>query len=112
MEKFKVYADGNKDFFVITDNYVFAEDMAKEHARGGHTVTIEHDGRITAYFSGVYEIFSCANGWSIRKKGKYNRYEYLKSLYKGKAVFCSDFTHEKHYTTLKAAKQAIEKINS
>lgn len=110
MAAFKVYKDGNKDLFVLTDNYIFAESIAREESRNGHEMTISHDEKPVALFIGKYEIYSHARGYSIRKKGQYNRWEYLKSLYKGKAVFISDYTHGKDYKSLSTAKRAIESI--
>lgn len=113
MKRFKVYKDGNKTLFVDTDNYIFAENMAREAAtKTDKRMIIEQTDskRIVSYFVGKYEIYSHARGYSIRKKGQYNRWEYLKSLYKGKAVFISDYTHGKNYKSLSTAKKAIESI--
>ena len=115
MEKFKVYEDGNPAFFVDTDNYNFAVELAREQAaRYNKTVIIERteDKQAEAVFIGKIEIYRNARGFSICKKGRYNRTEYLKSIYNGKPVFISDYTHQKHYTTLKAARNTAERINS
>ena len=113
MQKFKVYQDGNKDFFVDTDNYCFAENIAREKAtRDNTTMIIERTqgNKIESVFIGKYEIYSNAKGYSIQRKGQYNRWEYLKSLYNGKAVFVSDHTHQKHYKTIASAKRAVNSI--
>ena len=114
MEKFKVFQDGS-NLFVDTDNYVFAESIAREAAtKDGKRMIIQDTqrGDIVAYFIGKYEIYSNARGYSIRRKGRYNKWQYLKSLYKGNADFTADYTYQKHYTTAKAAVKAIEKIEN
>lgn len=109
MEKFKVYKDGNKTFFVDTDNYIFAESLAREASREGHVMTIEENGEPVALFVKKYEITRTARGYSIRKKGKYNRFEYLKSISNGRLIFVCDYTYQKHYKTITGARKALER---
>lgn len=112
MEKFKVYDTRTPRLYVDTDNFIFAENIAKEHARNGHAVVIEDVQRAekVAFFIGKYEVYQNARGYSIRRKGKYNRWEYLKSIYKGEPAFISDYTYQKHYTTLKAAAETAKRL--
>lgn len=115
MQKFKVYQEGNKDFFVDTDNFKFADSIAREKAARDNTTMIikrTQENRIEAVFIGKIEIYRNARGFSICKIGRYNRPEYLKSIYNGKPVFVSDYTHQKHYTTLRAARRVAESIKA
>ena len=112
MKNFKVYEAGNERFFVDTDSFIFAKDIASEHAKNGHEVAIKDTQRntIESYYIGKYEIYRNARGYSVSKKGRYNRDEYLKSIYAGEAVFVSDYTHQKHYKSLASAKKAVKSI--
>lgn len=113
MHEFKVYQEGNPAFFVDTDNYKFADSIAREKAaRDNTTMIIERTDSKTkeAVFIGKIEIYRNAHGFSICKIGRYNRHEYLKSIYKGKATFISDYTHQRHYKTLASARKAVESL--
>lgn len=59
-----------------------------------------------------YIINQTWKGFEISKKNEYGRSFYLKSIYKGQAIWSRDYLYAKHYKTETGAKKAIDRIES
>ena len=55
----------------------------------------------------MFEAVKTANGYHIRTTDARGRFLYLKSIYRGRAVYVTDYTHAKTYKTEASAYHAI-----
>ena len=58
-----------------------------------------------------YDTYRTFKGWEIRKTDENNKHSWLKSVYKGKYTFVSDYLYAKHYTE-KTARAIVKLLNA